>query len=104
MKNKTKLNLTGIMAAITITTMILLGYNTIISNNKIKATNPLPKASWDIKIGSSAQEELKKTITLTDGSLLSIGNTNNKTPNGDLTPKGQGAHDGESTAIPFRIR
>ena len=104
MKNKTKLNLTGIIAVITITTMILLGYSTIKNENKIKATNPLPKASWDIKIGSSAQEELKKTIVLTDDSLLSVGNTNNKVPNGDLTPKGQGAPDGESTAIPFRIR
>ena len=85
MKNKTKLNLTGIIAVITITTMILLGYSTIKNENKIKANNPLPKSSWDIKIGSSAQDELNKTITLTDGSLLSIGNTKNKTPNGDLT-------------------
>ena len=93
MKNKTKLNLTGIIAVITITTMILLGYSTIKNENKIKATNPLPKASWDNKVGGNAQEELKKTITLTDGSLLSVGNTNNKTPNGDLTNTGKGEKD-----------
>ena len=53
MKNKTKHHLTGIIAVITITTMILLGYSTIKNENKIKATNPISKASWDNKFGGN---------------------------------------------------
>ena len=53
MKNKTKHHITGIMAVITITTMIILGYNTIKNENKIKASNQLQKASWDNKIGGN---------------------------------------------------